>query len=92
MKIKELKWASNGDVCYNLDTIPQIVYFIRHDWDFKLQIPMRRVEFTHGYVPDILKRSYTDIVGRYNTTEEAKLAAQAHFERYIKESFFTEET
>ncbi len=88
MNFKQLEWASNGDVHYSLDTIPQMIYVIRLDWDAAREHRVHRVEFTHGYVSFESRRNYTLLVGRYDTVDEAKAAAQAHLEQYIKESFF----
>jgi len=86
MKVKQLKWVDHESqrewyVSYSDKSTPQIAYFIRSDWDMELNIPCKRLEFSHGYV------ECPTIVGKFKTVDRCKDEAQKHFEKYVTDSF-----
>lgn len=88
MRAKLLEWTDHPTVSYSNDNIPQMAYFIRPGWDEVARTVIKRLEFIHGYVPAASHVPYTEYVGAFPDIDTAKVAAQTHFEKYIKRSFF----
>lgn len=88
MKFKTLTWIEPNDyTIINEDTTPNLLYRIGPVWDDVREVRLYRLEYTFGYVPESWGRNYTGVIGVYDTKDEAKTAAQEHYERLITESY-----
>jgi hypothetical protein len=97
MKIKQLEWddyfdhAGNWRTSFSKDDTPQMYYRINKVWVTGHSDLTFRLEFSHGYIPADLGRNYGENLGdMFDDPDEAKVAAQRHFENYVTMHFLTQ--